>query len=73
MVCHICHTKIKARASKKTALHRQFAASAQTRRFWRLGYQSAFALAYATIFEFTLEDGVITYRNRFRQDSFPVS
>jgi hypothetical protein len=38
-----------------------------------IGGLSAVAVAYATFFEFTLQDNVITYRNRFRQISFPLS
>jgi hypothetical protein len=38
-----------------------------------IGLVVGVAVAYVTLFEFTLEDGVITYRNRFRQCSFPVA
>jgi hypothetical protein len=38
-----------------------------------IGVFSAAAVAYVTLFEFTLQDNVITYRNRFRQISFPLS
>jgi hypothetical protein len=34
---------------------------------------SALAIAYVTLFEFTLQDNTVTYRNRFRQASFPLS
>lgn len=37
-----------------------------------IGVLSAVAVAYITLFEFKLENNVITYRNRFRQTSFPV-
>jgi hypothetical protein len=38
-----------------------------------IGVVSAAIVAYVTFFEFTLQDGVITYRNRFRETSFPLS
>jgi len=38
-----------------------------------VGVLSAAAIIYLTIFEFTLRDGVISYRNRFRQTSFPLA
>jgi hypothetical protein len=38
-----------------------------------IGLLSAAAIAYVTLFQFTLSNDVITYRNRFREDSFPVS
>jgi hypothetical protein len=34
---------------------------------------AALAVAYVTLFEFTLQNAVITYRNRFRQVSFPLA
>jgi hypothetical protein len=37
-----------------------------------VGIFTALVIAYATLFEFTLEDGVITYRNHFQEVSFPV-
>jgi hypothetical protein len=37
-----------------------------------IGILTALAVAYITFFELTLEDGVITYRNCYREDSFPV-
>jgi hypothetical protein len=38
-----------------------------------IGALAAAAVAYATFFEFTLAGDTITYRNRFRQLSFPLS
>lgn len=38
-----------------------------------IGVLSGFIVAYMTFSEFTLRDGVITYRNRFRETSFPLS
>jgi len=38
-----------------------------------VGALSAAAVAYITFFEFTLQNNVITYRNRFRETSFPLS
>lgn len=36
------------------------------------GLGSAITIAYLTFFEFKLEGDVITYRNRFMQQSFPI-
>jgi hypothetical protein len=38
-----------------------------------IGGLSAIVVAYVTFFEFTLQDGIIAYRSRFRQTSFPLS
>jgi hypothetical protein len=38
-----------------------------------IGMLSAFVVAYVTFSEFALRDGVITYRNRFRETTFPLS
>jgi hypothetical protein len=38
-----------------------------------MGLLSAVFVAYITLFEFVLENNVITYRNRFRETSFPIS
>jgi fluoride ion exporter CrcB/FEX len=38
-----------------------------------IGALSGLIVAYATFSEFTLQEGVITFRNRFWQTSFPVS
>jgi hypothetical protein len=38
-----------------------------------IGILLAIVVAYCTTSEFTLEDEVITFRNRFRTTSFPVS
>jgi hypothetical protein len=34
---------------------------------------SAAVVAYITFFQFKLQDDIITYRNRYRQTSFPVA
>ena len=33
----------------------------------------ALVIGYATFFEFTLQDGMITYRNRYLEDSIPLA
>lgn len=38
-----------------------------------IGGLTAAIVAYATLFEFTFDNDVITYRNRFRQVSFPLA
>lgn len=38
-----------------------------------IGAISGLIAAYITFSQFTLRDGVITYRNRFRETSFPLS
>jgi hypothetical protein len=38
-----------------------------------IGVLVGFIAAYITFSEFTLQGGVITYRNRFRETSFPLS
>lgn len=37
------------------------------------GVLAAAAIAYATYSEFALQDDIVTYRNRFREASFPVA